>query len=135
MGFESFLPQTMENGHGKGNVLVVDDEQGWRDLLAMELVPSGFRATTASSGPEALEILKRESFDLIISDIQMAGGMDGIDFIEHQRRNKPDQKVIFITGYALEEKLNTALQNPLSICLRKPFEMDQLFETISKFLP
>jgi DNA-binding NtrC family response regulator len=64
----------------------------------------------------------------------MAGSLDGVDFINEWRRQKPEQRVIFITGYTAEEKLSQALKAEGCFYLPKPFHLDELFRTIDHAL-
>ena len=118
----------------KYKILIVDDEPGWRELLSYELTPKGYEVVSANNAAEGLACLEQQSFDLVITDVRMPGPMDGIDLIEAHRRVNPSQKVIFITGYAADEKLGKALQLACSRCLKKPFDIDQLFHEIQSLL-
>ena len=118
----------------KNKILVVDDEPGWREWLSYELTPKGNEIVSASNASEGLACLEQQSFDLVITDVRMPGPMDGIDLIEAHRRMKPSQKVIFITGYAADEKLEKALESGCCRCLKKPFDIDQLFHEIQSLL-
>ena len=119
----------------KTRVLVVDDEPGIRKLLAFELDFLGYETVTMENADEALALLRKSPpFDLIITDVRMPGSMDGIDLIQSYREDRPEQNVIFITGYAAEEKLKDALKNPLNSCLKKPFQIQELSVSMSKFL-
>ena len=111
-------------------VLVVDDEPGWRDLLFLELSSEDCEVTTASNAAAALELLGEKSFDLVITDARMPGDLDGIDMIQTYRRGNPGQKAIFLTGYAVEEKIQKALEPGAVLCVKKPFEMKELLQTI-----
>ncbi|MBI4970878.1 MAG: response regulator [Candidatus Omnitrophica bacterium] len=116
----------------KIKILVVDDEPGWCDLLAFELSGQGYEVVTASDAGQGLKILHEQSFDLVITDIRMPH-MDGVQMIETFHKENPDQKVIFITGYAVEGRLEEAYRHSLS-CLKKPFYMDELIKTVSQAL-
>ena len=114
-------------------ILIADDEAGWRELLLYELQVEGYEVLTAENGFRALQILGDEKVDLVITDICMAG-MDGVDFIETFKKKNPEQKVLFITGYAVEEKLKKAQKLGAVPYLEKPFNMDDLFSTVRKIL-
>ena len=111
---------------GKPKILIVDDEPGIRSLLKYEFSRHGCEIAVAENADQALELLQGNSFDVIITDIRMPGSMDGIDLIDSHRKEHPSQKVIFMTGYAVEEKLAAALQNPLNFCFKKPFDISEL---------
>ena len=116
----------------KHTILIVDDEPGIQRLLTFELKHLGYETITAGSADEALLMLRHGPFDLVISDIRMPGTMDGIDLIETYRKENPGQKVIFITGYAIEEKLARALKNPLNICFKKPFDICEFTDSVAR---
>ena len=124
----------MEKEMKKLKLLVVDDERGWRDLLSLELASEKCEVKTASSAIEALGLLQKESFHLVITDVRMPGDMDGIDLIQTCRREKPAQKAIFMTGYAIEEKIERALEPGSVMCLKKPFQSEELLSAIQFLL-
>lgn len=114
-------------------VLVIDDEQGWRDLFSFELPSKGYEVTTAASGTDAIEKAKKENFDLIITDIKMPG-MDGVETFIAIRKIQPEVKVILMTGHAVEDRVQVGLSAKASTCLRKPFELDTLLHTLQTTL-
>lgn len=115
-------------------ILVVDDEPDWCELITLELGSRGYKIVSARHATEGLLYLRRGAFDLLITDVQMPGDMDGIDLVEIYRKEDPALKAIFITGHALEEKLSNALQDPKNLCLRKPFDMEELTRSIQSLL-
>ena len=120
-------------GQEKTRILVVDDEQGWRDLFAWELSSKGYGVTVADSGPDAIKRASRETFDLVITDIKMPG-MDGVDAFKAIRKMQPLVKVILMTGYALEDRVREGLDSKASTFIRKPFDIDLMHHTIEKTL-
>lgn len=115
-------------------ILVVDDEPGWRDLLCLELSTENCEVAAVSNAMEALALLHRQNFDLVITDVRMPGEIDGIDLIQAYRRENPAQKAIFITGYAVEEKIEQALEQGSVLCLKKPFQSEELLKAIQSLL-
>lgn len=114
----------------KPRILIVDDEPGWCELLSFELDDHGYETVTAQHPADALELLRTQAFDVIVTDVRMPGGMDGLELIEAYRKEKPDQKIIFMTGYALEEKFAKAQDLSLGRCLQKPFDVKELFQML-----
>jgi CheY-like chemotaxis protein len=106
-------------------ILVIDDEQGYRDLLFMELSDQGFTVISAANGFEALDILKREKVNLIITDMKMPK-MDGLDVVIASRQLRPGIPIVLMTGYAVEERVQEALSRKASACLHKPFQFAEL---------
>ncbi|MBI4655816.1 MAG: response regulator [Elusimicrobia bacterium] len=114
-------------------ILIVDDEQGYRDLLHRALSEQGYTVLVAAGGPEALDILKRDEVDIIITDMKMPK-MDGLDVVIASRQLRPDIPIILMTGYAVEERVQEALARKASICLQKPFQMKELETALQSFL-
>src|SRR4029078_1749764 len=82
-------------------ILVVDDEQAVRDLLAKTLTMADYDVDTSPDGPGALERLRVADYDLLITDLKMPG-MDGLSVIREARRIRPEIAVVIITGYSTE---------------------------------
>lgn len=87
---------------GSGIILVVEDDPDVRDLVALYLEELGYASMTAASGPEALEILAAPgtpTIDLLLTDLVMPGGMNGIELIREARRKQPEIKALLTSGY------------------------------------
>jgi len=114
----------------KANILVVDDDAGLRELLLETLEAIGYRVSSVADGIEALQILKEQKIDLVITDIKMPG-MDGIALLKKIRRYYPKLPVLFITGVATPEVIGRALPDGF---LAKPFRIAHLEELIEDAL-
>ena len=79
-------------------ILVVDDEIQYQEVINMILQSEGYKTKVASSGEEALEILKKEEFHLVLTDLKM-NGMDGIHLLEEIKNNYTNTYVMLITGF------------------------------------
>lgn len=79
-------------------IMVVDDEEEFRDVYSIIFEDKGYETHVASSGEECLSILKEQSFDLVITDLKM-GGMDGIELLKSLKNKKISSEVIIVTGY------------------------------------
>ncbi|WP_343338795.1 Transcriptional regulatory protein ZraR [Terrisporobacter petrolearius] len=79
-------------------ILVVDDEIQYQEVINMILQSEGYKTKVASSGEEALEILKKEKFHLVLTDLKM-NGMDGIHLLEEIKNNYMNSYVMLITGF------------------------------------
>lgn len=79
-------------------VLLVDDEEGIRTVLGVAIEDAGYKVMTAENGTRALEILEKIHIPLIVTDIKMPG-MDGLELLQHIKKNWPDSEVIMITGH------------------------------------
>ncbi|MBI4831944.1 MAG: response regulator [Candidatus Lindowbacteria bacterium] len=102
-------------------VLVVDDEKIIRSLFQKALVGKEFDFSEACGGVEALEMIKQQEFDLVISDIRMPD-IDGVDLLRAVRERWPLTEVIMMTGYASEEAAIEAVRLGAYDFLKKPFE-------------
>jgi two-component system cell cycle sensor histidine kinase/response regulator CckA len=112
---------------GTGTVLLVEDEPMVRSVAERALTRHGYTVLTADSGEEALEILGAgESIDLLISDVVMPG-LDGPTMVREARKNRPDLKILFMSGYA-EEQLRKSIDIENVNFLPKPFSVTELAE-------
>jgi DNA-binding NtrC family response regulator len=114
-----------------GSVLVVEDEVLIRLDLAAHLRADGLRVFEAATADEALIILKSmEPVGLVISDIRMPGGADGLDLLGWLRRERPSVKVILISGYIPTERM-TAIAD---VALSKPVDGKRLTFEVRRLL-
>lgn len=114
-------------------ILVVDDEQGLRDLLSYELTAKGYRVVTAADGFEAVEKVRQEKFDLVISDIMMPR-MDGIQTLEEIKKIDPELEVIMATGFGSVETAVQSMKKGAYDFIQKPYSMDEMEAVISRAL-
>ncbi|MCB2201341.1 response regulator [bacterium] len=111
------------------SIMVVDDELLIRDLLYDFFTGQGWSITVAESGSKALELLERQSVDLVLSDIKMPD-MDGLQLAEELRRSHPETPVVLMTGYPSVESAVSALRARVEDYVIKPFNINQLFKLI-----
>jgi len=83
----------------KTRVLIVDDEKEFVELVSERLTMRDYDVTTAFSGEEALETVKKYNFDIVVLDVLMPG-IDGIETLREIKRIKPLTEVILLTGHA-----------------------------------
>lgn len=115
-----------DGGHGE-TVLIIDDEETVRMLVAEVLGDAGYRVIEAPDGPAGLEILRSDvRIDLLISDVGLPGGLNGRQVADAARETRPDLKVLFITGYAENAAVGNGLLAPGMEVLTKPFVMADL---------
>jgi two-component system, OmpR family, alkaline phosphatase synthesis response regulator PhoP len=94
------------NGNN-AHVLVVDDEGAIRYSVSKTLQRVGYRVSEAASGEEALDLIAEQEFTVVLTDIKMPGGIDGVELLRSIKELTPDSSVILMTGYA---SLNTAIE-------------------------
>jgi DNA-binding NtrC family response regulator len=117
----------------KAKILVVDDEVSIVEVLKGILRRQGYRVKTATSGEEALDCIRSEPFDLLISDIRM-GGMDGLTLLERSRCEQTHLAVIMMTAYAAVETAVEAMRRGAFDYVCKPFKVDELLVTVERAL-
>jgi two-component system cell cycle sensor histidine kinase/response regulator CckA len=118
---------------GSGTVLLVEDEPMVRAVAERALTRHGYTVITADNGEEALEILARgDPIDLLLSDVVMPG-MDGPTMVEQARKERPDLKILFMSGYA-EEQLRDSINIDKAHFLPKPFSVQELAEAAKRAL-
>jgi two-component system cell cycle sensor histidine kinase/response regulator CckA len=120
---------------GMGTILLVEDEEAVRLFSARVLRNKGYDVLEASSGESALEVLKDhlESVDLLVTDVVMPR-LDGPSLVRRVRRDRPDLKVIFISGYT-EDAFRKRLGEDAGIeFLPKPFSLKQLAAKVKEVL-
>src|SRR3954471_16537949 len=118
----------------KQRVLVVDDEESIREIVASMLAAAGYVTRQASSGMEALNILNSgEEFDLMLSDLMMRD-LDGIGLLEQTKTGYPELPVIMVTAVHDISVALAAIRNGAYDYLLKPFEREQLLAAVSRAL-
>lgn len=105
-------------------ILLAEDEDAMRAYLARALQNAGYEVVAVSRGTEALPLLEREHFDLLLSDIVMPE-MDGIELAQICSEVSPRTKVMFITGFAAVS-LRASREAPQARVLSKPFHLRDL---------
>jgi DNA-binding response OmpR family regulator len=82
----------------QSRVLVVDDDEGVRELVETLLSDAGFAVASANDGTTALEIFERQAVDLAVVDMRLPGGLNGLETVRRARARHPDLKALFISG-------------------------------------
>ncbi|PLX99495.1 MAG: hybrid sensor histidine kinase/response regulator [Desulfuromonas sp.] len=123
-------PQLIQRHEGRC-VLIVDDEPLIRDICKRTL--DDYRVLQAANGSEALEILRKQPVDVVLSDIMMPD-MDGLTLLQKAKELDPTQVVVMMTGFADKELVLRALRENADDFLTKPLNLVQLRTTLSKAL-
>src|SRR5205085_7073680 len=126
-------PAPRPPGSSRPRVLVVDDEESIRDLLAKTLALAEYDVDVAPDGRSALERMRMYPYDLLIADLKMPG-MDGLAVIREAKRYKTDLPVIIITGFSTESSAIEAVNLGVAGYLTKPFRVPQVLAAAAKAL-
>lgn len=117
----------------KNRILVVDDEDALRTVLSSELEGEGYKVASAADGSEAIEILKKEGFDLILLDIKMPN-VDGFEVLKFVKESHPDTKVIMLTGFADLKNAIESKKLGAEDFVSKPYDLVDLLTTVERVL-
>jgi len=114
-------------------ILVVDDEEGARELFNTILTDEGYHVTLAISGEDALTRLKVDAFDLVVTDIKMPG-MDGLQLLQEIRKSGARSDVIMVTAYGEVESYLKAMSLGAAEYINKPIRIKELKRIVHKVL-
>jgi len=114
-------------------ILVIEDDHPLRADLVMCLQAEGYQVCDCAAGLEAIELAHQQSFDLIISDLRMAG-MDGLETLERLQQQQPTVATLVITGYTAEADSIRAVRLGVGDYLKKPFRLDAFLQTVVRLL-
>jgi len=113
-------------------VLVVDDEKDFVEATVKRLKKRGIDAEGALSGERALELMKEKRFDVVLLDIKMPGGMDGIETLREIKKIAPITEVILLTGHASVESSIEGLKLGAFDYLLKPVKLEDLIKKLAE---
>ena len=117
----------------KGKILIVDDQFGIRILLNEVFQKEGYKTFQAANGNQALEIVTRESPDLVLLDTKIPG-MDGIEILKRMKKLNQDIRVIIMTAYGELDMIQEAKDLGALTHFAKPFDIDDLREAVKKYI-
>ncbi|MBW1709035.1 MAG: response regulator [Deltaproteobacteria bacterium] len=113
-------------------ILVVDDEIDFLETIINRLRKRKFEAIGVTSGEEAIEFIKEHRFDVIVLDIKMPGGMDGIEVLRETKKIQPLAEVILLTGHAAVETSIEGLKLGAFDYLLKPIKFEELLKKMTE---
>ena len=124
---ESPSPVYIEDYLGKGeSILIIDDAPEQRDLAKRMMERLGYDVTTAASGEEAVVLVKKRSFDVLILDMIMPPGIDGLVTYREILKIVPDQKAVVASGFAKTERVLEAQKLGAGIYIKKPYTLEKI---------
>ena len=113
------------------HILVVDDDRDFAESIADLLQYRGHSVDTAFSGEDAVEKFRSRNFDMALIDVKMPG-IDGVESLAAIRKLKPSARVVMMTGYAVPDLLNRAMEYGAWGVMHKPLEVDEVLELIGR---
>jgi len=114
------------------SALVVDDERDFLETLVNRLGRRSIDTTGVRSGEEAVEAMKKKLFDVVILDIKMPGGMDGIETLREMKKIQPLAEVILLTGHASVETSIEGMKLGAFDYLIKPIKLEELLTKMAE---
>lgn len=117
----------------KARILAVDDQRYFRELIERLLDGEGYAVRTCASGEEALRILEREDFDIVVTDLEMPG-IDGAELVRRVKERLPDQDVVIVTGVVGVKTAFEAMRLGATDYILKPFDRGTLTDSLFSIL-
>lgn len=121
--------QGTRDGGGLIEILLVDDEAGFVKVVSKRMAKRNIKVTGALSGTEALQMLRKRDFDLIVLDLKMED-MDGIEVLKILKKMAPEVPVIMLTGHGSDDAAREGMEHGAVEYLTKPCDLEHLVETI-----
>lgn len=115
------------------NILVVDDEISMREFLDVLLAKEGYKVSNAKNGKQALKMIQKKDYDLVLTDIRL-GDITGLEVLKKAKNKNPDTVVIMISAYSTTEIAVEAMNAGAYDFVPKPFDNNELKQTIAKAL-
>jgi signal transduction histidine kinase len=111
-------------------ILVIEDDLEVQAMVCSSLESLGFRAIAEATATAAMDVLRREKVDLVLSDVVLPDGMSGPAFADRARAMYPDIKIIFMSGYPAAVASETSPLGPQEVLLDKPFLKQELAQAV-----
>ena len=119
------MPVEMYRGKGE-TVLIVDDMPEQREIVSSMLASLGYAVSAVSSGEAAVKYLKTSSVDLLLLDMIMDPGIDGLETYKRILKIHPGQKALIASGFSETERVREAMSLGVGGYIRKPFALEQI---------
>ncbi len=114
-------------------ILVVDDRFSDREILSQILTDKGYKLAGAADGNEAIEMVKDSHYDIIFMDIKLPG-KDGFAAFQEIHALDPDARVIFMTGFVLEDSIRQAIEAGAFPVAYKPFDLENVLALVEQIM-
>ena len=113
------------------SVLIVDDDISFARTMSLVLRHRGWEVVIAANGFEAIDRVRERTFDMIFTDIVMPV-IDGVETFKHIKDISPDSRVVMMTGYAVEDRVEAALQEGAYTVVYKPLDMEKVVALVEE---
>jgi len=128
-------PEDLEKYQGRGEVVLVVDDVKEQRLIATDILRNlGYTADAVASGEEAVAYLKKRPVDLLVLDMIMDPGIDGIETYRQALQIKPHQRALIASGYSEYNRVEQAMQLGVLVYLRKPYTVGGLAKAVRQEL-
>jgi CheY-like chemotaxis protein len=125
----------LEDYLGRGeSILVVDDMPEQRQIATMMLEKLGYTVSTAASGAEAVGCVAEKPVDLVVLDMIMDPGIDGLETYQQIKRLHPHQKAVIASGFSETERVKAAIELGVSEYVRKPYSLEKIGLSVRRAL-
>jgi DNA-binding NtrC family response regulator len=113
-------------------ILVVDDDPVTRSLLTKRLAKADYEVELAENGIDAVRMIAAKHYDVVLTDLMMPGGVDGIGVLESAKENNLKTEVVLITAHGSIDNAIVAMKKGAVDYLQKPINFDELFLRLEK---
>jgi DNA-binding NtrC family response regulator len=117
----------------KIKILVVDDEKLIRWSLGKALQTAGYDVDAATNGDEALQIMEKFRYDIVITDLRMPG-LTGMELLKKIKQKGSAPPVIFVSAYLSKKVIDDAIHDGAFRCVNKPFQMENILHIVREAL-
>ena len=123
-------PESIEKYKGNEKILIIDDVEEQREVASGILIQMGYQVAAVSSGEEAVEYVKHHPVDLLVIDMIMEKGIDGLETYRRIIRHHPGQKAIIVSGFSKTEKVKEMQRLGAGLYVKKPYTIEQFSRAI-----
>lgn len=129
-------PESIENMRGTGQrILVIDDVKEQQEIAAAILTKIGYEVHSVSSGEAAIDYLVDHQADLLVLDMIMDPGIDGLETYQRIIRNNPKQRAVITSGFSESERVSEARKLGAAAYVKKPYRLENLAKAVREALP
>jgi DNA-binding NtrC family response regulator len=115
----------------RANILLVDDEERFVEILAQRLQARGLNVDVATTGEKAIALTKAKDFDAVLLDLSMPG-MDGIEVLKEMKKTNPVLQIIILTGQGSIQATVEVMKEGAMDFMEKPVDINKLLEKITE---